>query len=266
MLISVNSIRKSSGTSTFSIALGVLLAQATNFSVLLIDGNYIYSDIDTILGIETDRGIDDVLDLINSNKITEKHFRDIAIELGNFYILSGSKISQYNRFEMEDVNFDRLFSLADSLYDIVIIDSPTPKMLNYLNKSGRTKSQYLNVIITRQNFLIFEKYVRSKEYNADNSVIVINRYLDSRKFNKAFIANAYKIKVPIYTLRNSEKLVEAFNDRMIDRYLLNENDGFLQDTNIFINYLADTFKFDLHEQYSLKKSQYNPQKKKGLFW
>ena len=50
MLISVNNIRKASGTSTFSIALGVLLSQATDFSVLLIDGNYIYNSSNSQIG------------------------------------------------------------------------------------------------------------------------------------------------------------------------------------------------------------------------
>lgn len=269
MLISVNNIRKASGTSTFSIALGVLLSQATDFSVLLIDASYMYSDIDQILGIETDRGLDDVLDLLNSNKITEKHFKDIAIELGNFYILTGSKIAQYNRFEMDDINYNRIFNIADSLFDVVIVDSPTRKMANFLSEKGKTYERYLNVLLAKQNFLIFEKYIRSKEYNADKSVVVINKYWDGRKFNKNHIINEYKITVPVFTLRHSDKLIEAYNDRLMDRYLLNENDGFIDDMKIFMNYLAETLQFQLRNEYVVKKNVVESAaapKKKGLFW
>ncbi len=269
MLISVNNIRKASGTSTFSIALGVLLSQATDFSVLLIDASYIYSDIDQILGIETDRGLDDVLDLLNSNKITEKHFKDIAIELGNFYILTGSKISQYNRFEMDDINYNRIFNIADSLFDVVIVDSPTRKMANFLAEKGKTYERYLNVLLAKQNFLIFEKYSRSKEYNADKSVVLMNKYWEARKFNKNHIINEYKINIPVFTLRHSDKLMEAYNDRLLDRYLLNENDGYIEDMKIFMNYLAETLQFQLKSEYVVKKNVVDSAaapKKKGLFW
>lgn len=269
MLISVNNIRKASGTSTFSIALGVLLSQATDFSVLLIDASYMYSDIDSILGIESDRGLDDVLDLLNSNKITEKHFKDITIELGNFYLLTGSKISQYNRFEMDDINYNRIFSIAESLFDIIIIDSPTRKMANYLNERGRTTDKYMNIQLAKQNFLIFEKYIKSKEYNMEGSVLAINKYWEGRKFNKNHIVNDYKIKVPVFTIRHSDKLIEAYNDRLIDRYLLNERDGFIEDMIIFMNYLAEEFKFNLRDGYIVNKNvvdSASTQKKRGLFW
>lgn len=269
MIITVNNIRKASGTSTFSISLGVMLSQATDYSVLLIDGSYIYSDIDSILGIETDRGLDDVLDLLNSNKITEKHFKDIAIELGNFYILTGSKISQYNRFEMDDINYNRVFNIAESLFDIIIVDSPTRKMAAFLNEKGKTYENYMNIQLAKQNFLIFDKYVKSKEYNMDKSVIVVNKYWEGRKFSKNHILNEYHIKVPLFTLRHSDKLIEAYNDRILDRYLLNENDGFIEDLKVFMNYLADTFKFQLRSEYVVKKNMVesaSAPKKKGLFW
>ena len=269
MLISVNNIRKASGTSTFSIALGVLLSQATDFSILLIDGNYMYSDLDAILGIETDRGLDDVLDLLNSNKITEKHFKDIAIELGNFYILTGSKISQYNRFEMDDINYNRIFNIAEDLFDVIIIDAPPRKMANFLEEKGKTYEHYLNIQLAKQNFLIFDRYIKSKEYNQDKSVVVVNKYWDGRKFTKAHIVNDYRIRVPVFTVRHSDKLIEAFNDRVIDRYLLNENDGFIDDMKIFMNYMAETFGFQLKDEYLVKKNvvdSASAHKKKGLFW
>ncbi len=270
MLISVNNIRKASGTSTFSISLGVMLSQATDYTVLLIDASYMYSDIDTILGIETDRGLDDVLDLLNSNKISEKHFKDITIELGNFYILTGSKIAQYNRFEMDDINYNSIFNIAESLFDIIIVDSPTRKMANFLNEKGRTSDKYLNVQLAKQNFLIFEKYVRSREYNMDNTVLVINKYWEGRKFNRNHIINDYKINIPVFTLRHSDKLIEAFNDRIIDRYLLNENDGFIEDMKVFMNYLSETYGFKIKKEYAVDKnvveSASTTKKKKGLFW
>lgn len=270
MLLTVNNIRKASGTSTFSLALGILLAEATDLAVLLIDANYLFSDIDGILGIESDRGLDDVLDLLNSNKLTEKLFKDITIELGNFYLLTGSKISQYNRFELESISsYNKLFTITDYLFDIVIVDSPTKKMLNYLNEKGRTYEKYLNIQLAKQNFLIFEKYIRSAEYNMDKSVVIINKYVEGRKFDKNRIINEYRIKVPVFTLRHSEKLIDAFNDRLIDRYLLNENDGFIEDMKIFMNYLADLFRFQLKSQYVIKKTSVSPvqeSKKKRLFW
>ncbi|MGE5329061.1 MAG: hypothetical protein ACM3KR_06120 [Deltaproteobacteria bacterium] len=269
MIISVNSLRKSSGTSTFSISLGIQLSQATDFSVLLIDGSYLYSDIDAILGIETDRGLDDILDLLNSNKINEKLFKDIAIEFGNFYVLTGSKISQYNRFEMDDINYNRIFNIAESLFDIIIIDSPTKKMSSYLNEKGRTNERFIELQIAKQNFLIFEKYTKSKDYNKDGTVLVINNYWDGRKFSKNYIINEYKIKVPVFTMRHSDKLLEAYNDRLIDRYLLNENDGYIEDLKVFMNYLGEIWNFPLKNEYVVKKNvieQASSNKKKGLFW
>lgn len=269
MLISVNNIRKASGTSTFSIALGILLSQATDFSVLLIDGSYMYADIDQILGVESDRGLDDVLDLLNSNKLNEKLFKDITLEFGNFYLLAGSKVAQYNRFEKDDINFKRIFNIAESLFDIVIVDSPIRKMANCLDEKIRTNDKYLNVQLAKQNFLIFDKYIKNKELNMDKSIIVLNKYWDARKMNKASIINEYKITVPIFTLRHSDKLMEAFNDRLIDRYLLNENDGFIEDMKVIMNYIAENFKFKLKDSYTVKKNvveSAKAAKKKGLFW
>ncbi|MGE5473747.1 MAG: hypothetical protein ACM3UU_05960 [Ignavibacteriales bacterium] len=269
MIITVNSIRKSSGTSTFSISLGIQLSQATDFSVLLIDGSYLYSDIDAILGVETDRGLDDVLDLLNSNKINEKLFKDITIEFGNFYVLTGSKISQYNRFEMDDVNYNRIFSIAESLFDIIIIDSPTKKMSNYLVEKAKTSERFLELQLAKQNFLIFDKYTKGKDYNKEGSVVIVNNYWEGRKFNKNYIINEYKIKVPVFTMRHSDKLLEAYNDRLIDRYLLNENDGYTEDLKVFMNYLAELWNFSLKNEFVVKKTvveQASNVKKKGLFW
>jgi len=269
MIITVNSIRKSSGTSTFSISLGILLSQATDFSVLLIDGSYLYSDIDAILGVETDRGLDDVLDLLNSNKINEKLFKDITIEFGNFYVLTGSKISQYNRFEMDDINYNRIFSIAESLFDVIIIDSPTKKMSSYLNEKSKTSERFIELQLAKQNFLIFDKYIKGKDYNKEGSVVIVNNYWDGRKFSKNYIINEYKIKVPLFTMRHSDKLLEAYNDRLIDRYLLNENDGFIEDIKVFMNYLAEIWSFQLKNEYMVKKTvvdQISSNKKKGLFW
>lgn len=269
MLISVNNIRKASGTSTFSIALGILLSQATDFTVLLIDGSYMYSDVDQILGVEPDRGIDDVLDLLNSNKLNEKLFKDIALEFGNFYLIAGSKVAQYNRFDKDDINFNKIFNIAESLFDIVIVDEPTRKMSSYLDERIRTNEKYLSIQLAKQNFLIFEKYAKSKEFNMDKSLIVLNKYWDGRKLNKTNIINEYKITLPVFTLRHSDKLMEAFNDRLIDRYLLNENDGFIEDMKVIMNFIAESFKFQLNDSYTVKKNVMDSakaSKKKGLFW
>jgi len=269
MLISVNNIRKASGTSTFSIALGVLLSQATDFSVLLIDGSYMYSDLDQILGVEADRGLDDVLDLLNSNKLNEKLLKDIALEFGNFHLLAGSKIAQYNRFENDEVNFNKIFNMAESLFDIVIVDSPTKKVASYLDEKVKTNEKYLNIQMAKQNFLMFDKYIKSKEYNMEKSAVILNKYWDGRKLNKAHIVSEYKISVPVFTVRHSDKLMEAFNDRLIDRYLLNENDGFIEDLTVVMNYIADTFSFQLKSDFTVKKNVVDSAKapkKKGLFW
>lgn len=244
MIISINSVRKAGGCTTLALALGITLSHCSSYSVLLVDANYIYSDIDAILGIEIDTGLDDVLDLINSNRMDREIFKSLTVDLGNLHILAGSKVLHYDRFKEEPESFNRFIKIAEALYDIIIIDSPAGSVRSPVYEWGG-----LNICVLKQNFLMLESYVKSRLYNCENSIVVINQYEENNKLDKNKIIKQCRIEAPVFTLCRSDRLFDAFNEKKVDELILNYQDDYIDDLRNIVMYISQSSSILLKKSY-----------------
>lgn len=189
------------GNTTFSILLAYMLSDLfPNKNILLMDMNYRFALLEKIVSNQASKGIDNLLNVYCTDKITKQTFCDCLSpvkkrgEDTNIYNLSASKNRVFNNNNESGEASKTVLTTALEIFDIVIVDNSagTADVLNLVNKEADLVLSFLT-----QNKYVLD-YMRDinvlSKFNEDKFINIVNKYDEVKGISLDYISKNYKMK------------------------------------------------------------------------
>jgi len=201
-------------------------------------------------GVELDTGIDGLLKLLSSNKLTPESITNYTkvIFKNRLEVLFGEKVKTAEEYEIIKSSYKEIIYSANKSYDLVFVD--LTKGTDDIVAQDILKISDLVVVNVSQRMDVIEEYIRIAEndplFDKKKTLLLLGRYDKFSKYSDKNIARETGIK-QIYTIPYNTLFFEACNEGLVADFLIkyrnvDENDRnyiFVSETRKIVQAVLD---------------------------
>jgi pilus assembly protein CpaE len=212
-LVAVFSPRGGAGSSTVALNLAIALQGQRKAAVILIDGNFRFGALDTLLNLQVKRSIADILPSLGDAEPEVLHSATLPHTTGIRLLAAPLRPEEADLVSAEKVR--ELVTLAQQCYDYVVVDLGSnldDRALCFLDTADCTVVLLVPDIPAVKNTRLFIEVAQGLGYDLEKILLVLNRANPRGGINAAAIQRHLKLPI-VATIPDSPRVAHTAINR-----------------------------------------------------
>ncbi len=212
-LVTVFSPRGGAGSSTVALNLAIALQGQRKATVILIDGNFRFGALDTLLNLQVTRSIADILPSLGDAEVEVLRSATVPHTTGIQLLAAPLRPEEADLVSAEKVR--ELVALAQQSYDYVVVDLGSnldDRALSFLDVADCTVVLLVPDIPAVKNTRLFIEVAQRLDYDLEKILLVLNRANPRGGINATAIQRHLKLPI-VATIPDSPRVAQTAINR-----------------------------------------------------
>ena len=215
--IGVGSVKHGQGITSLVYNLGYNLSKHTNSSVLMLDMNFLFGEIDFLIERKTNNSIDDLVSVAKNQELNKALLMEHTEVLGpNLRIVNSSRIDSADYLKKNAEYLLNIIQTARKNFDIVIVDTTAGGQSPVSRLVSSNCDVFINVMA--QNPYILEWYKAYNRKSDIKEINVINMFEDEVYPNSVEIEKKFGIEH--VNLSYSKTMRNYYNKKKVEEFVV----------------------------------------------